>query len=133
MAHNHHNAHAAGLAAPELVRVDHVGLATMGGPAGAAPAGLSPPRHKDECPELGGGGALKERRQGDNPDSRGIPHAGHALRVIEGETKAARYLDRLHAEQADPDELALIVSMLYGAALRGFCRVIEKALGVRHA
>ena len=131
MAHNHHNAHAAGLAAPELVRVDHVGLATLG-TAGAAPAGLSPLRHKDECPELAGGGALKERRQDDNPDSRGVPHAGQALRVIEGETKAARYLDRLHAEQADPDELALIVSMLYGATLRGFCRVLVKALGARH-
>ena len=37
------------------------------------------------------------------------------------------------AQQADPDELALMVSMLYGATLRGFCRVIEKALGVHHA
>jgi hypothetical protein len=56
-----------------------------------------------------------------------------ALRVIEGERKAAAYLARLHAQQADPHELALIVCMLYGATLRGFCRVIEKALGVRHA
>ena len=55
------------------------------------------------------------------------------MRVIEGEGKAAHYLARLQAQQADPDELALIVSMLYGAALRGFCRVIEKALGVHHA
>ena len=61
------------------------------------------------------------------------PHAGQALRVVEGECKATEYLARLHAEQAAPDELALIVSMLDGATLRGFCRVIEKALGVRHA
>jgi hypothetical protein len=54
------------------------------------------------------------------------------LRVIEGEGKAGEYLARLHAQQADPDELALIASMLYGATLRGFCRVIEKALGVSH-
>ena len=60
------------------------------------------------------------------------PQAEQAPRVIDGETKAAQYLARLHAEQADPDELAVIVSMLYGAALRGFCRVLAKAVGVRH-
>ncbi|MBK7261708.1 MAG: hypothetical protein IPI03_07380 [Rubrivivax sp.] len=53
--------------------------------------------------------------------------------MIEGECKAAQYLARLQAQQADPDELAVIVSMLYGAMLRGFCRAIEKALGVHHA
>lgn len=55
-----------------------------------------------------------------------------ALRAIEGQQKADAYLARLHAKQADPDELAVIVSMLYGAALRGFCRALEKAIGVRH-
>ena len=54
--------------------------------------------------------------------------SGQALKVIEGEAKARDYLARLQAQQADPDELALVVSMLYGAALRGFARVIEKAL-----
>ncbi len=67
------------------------------------------------------------------PDAQASPLAGQALRVIEGENKAALYLARLQGQQADPDELALIVSMLYGAALRGFCRVIEKALGAQHA
>jgi len=46
--------------------------------------------------------------------------------------RASDYLARLQAQQADPDELALIVSMLYGATLRGFCRVIVKALGVKY-
>jgi len=54
------------------------------------------------------------------------------LRVTEGEAKAAQYLARFQAQQADPDELALIVSMLYGATLRGFCRAIQTALGVDH-
>ncbi|MDP1647978.1 MAG: hypothetical protein Q8M01_07240 [Rubrivivax sp.] len=76
--------------------------------------------------------APQESKQDESPDFRSAPHAGQALRVIEGEGKAADYLARLHAQQADPDELALIVSMLYGATLRGFCRVIEKALGVHH-
>lgn len=66
----------------------------------------------------------------DGTDFGTAHHAGQALRVIEGEAKAAEYLARLKTQQADPDELALIVSMLYGATLRGFCRVIEKA--VRH-
>lgn len=38
----------------------------------------------------------------------------------------------LQARQADPDELAFVVAELYGAALRGIYRVIEKALGVQH-
>jgi hypothetical protein len=52
--------------------------------------------------------------------------------VIEGEAKARAYIERLQSQQADPDELALIVAKLYGATLRGFCRAIAKALGARH-
>ena len=58
--------------------------------------------------------------------------AGQALQVIEGEAKARQYLARLQAGQADPDELAVIVSMLYGAVLRGFCRVLATATGAQH-
>lgn len=54
--------------------------------------------------------------------------SAQALRVIEGERKAHAYLARLHAQQADPNELALIVAALYGAVLRGFCDAITKAL-----
>lgn len=77
--------------------------------------------------------APHENAQTNAPDFHSTGHAGQALRAIEGENRAAQYLARFHAQQADPDELALIVSMLYGATLRGFCRVIAKALGVRHA
>jgi hypothetical protein len=59
-------------------------------------------------------------------------YTGRALREVEGESKASQYLERLQAQQADPDELALIVAALYGATLRGFCRAIEKAIGGRH-
>lgn len=86
----------------------------------------------DEGPTVAAVAPLESKRN-ESPDSRGPAHAGQALRVIEGERKAAEFLARLHAQQADPDELALIVSMLYGATLRGFCRVIATALGVRHA
>lgn len=77
-------------------------------------------------------GRVEVQSGSESPDSRGAPLVGQALRTIEGEGKAAQYLARLHAQQADPGELALIVSMLYGATLRGFCRAIEKALEARH-
>lgn len=51
-----------------------------------------------------------------------------ALRVIGGERQAVEFLQRLQAQQADPDELALIVATLYGASLRGFCATLMKAL-----
>ncbi len=65
-------------------------------------------------------------------DKAGPGTSVRALQTIEGERKAAEFLARLQAQQADPDELAVLVSMLYGAALRGFCAVLSKALGVRH-
>lgn len=75
-----------------------------------------------------GAGLTREQGKADDLHSAKAPSAAHALRVIEGERKAHVYLARLQASQADPDELALIVSMLYGAMLRGFCAVITKAL-----
>lgn len=102
-----HGAGAPGLAAPEQSTSD------MARVASASRVGGNESRERDDLPSA--------------------PRSGQALRVIEGERKAAEYLARLHAHQADPDELALIVSMLYGATLRGFARVIEEALqGVRH-
>ena len=79
-----------------------------------------------------GQGGVRWNGKADNPDFHSAPLSVQALRVIDGNDKAAQYLARLQAQQADPDELALIVSMLYGATLRGFCRAIEKALGVQH-
>jgi hypothetical protein len=68
----------------------------------------------------------------DDADKAGSRTSMRALQTIEGERKAAEFIARLQAEQADPDELAVLVSMLYGATLRGFCAVLAKALGVRH-
>jgi len=85
----------------------------------------------DEGPTVAAVAPL-ENKYNEKPDCHGVTHVRQALRVIEGEGKAARYLTRLRAQQTEADELAVTVSMLYGAALRGFCRVIEKALGVQH-
>ena len=85
----------------------------------------------DEAPTVAAAQGFREGIN-ESPNCRGVPQAGQALRVIEGERKADEFLARLRADQADPDELALIASMLYGATLRGFCRAIVKALGVQH-
>jgi energy-converting hydrogenase Eha subunit B len=72
-------------------------------------------------------------KQDESPGCRGAQAVGQALRGVEGKRKANEFLTRLYAGQDDPAALALIVGMLYGAAQRGFCRAIVKALGVRHA
>jgi hypothetical protein len=87
--------------------------------------------YKGESPV--GAGLTRDQGKADDLHSAKTPVAAHALRVIEGERKAHEYLARLQASHADPDELAVIVAMLYGATLRGFCRVLAKALGVNHA
>ena len=76
--------------------------------------------------------APQESKRNETGHCHGTTHAGQALRVIEGQQIADAFLARLHAQQADPDELAVLLSMLYGPTLRGFCRALEKAIGVRH-
>ena len=62
-----HHAETAGLAAPHAAAsVPPVGLASHGAD-GAVHVGLSPPQ-KDECPELAGGGALKQQSKANTPD-----------------------------------------------------------------
>jgi len=55
-------------------------------------------------------------------------HSAQALRTIEGEGRAHAFLARVAAQKDDVDELARIVAALYGPALRGFARVLTKAL-----
>ena len=86
----------------------------------------------DDGPTVGAVAHL-ESKLNESPDCHAHQHAGQALRVIQGEQQALEYLARLQAQPANPDELAVIVSMLYGADLRGFCRVLTKALGVQRA
>jgi hypothetical protein len=62
---HHHGATAPGLAAPERA-VLPAGLAPLG-TAGDAPVGLSPP-HKNECPGLAGGGAIRGQGKADASD-----------------------------------------------------------------
>lgn len=91
----------------------------------------APGRVTAESDEASAGGTARGFQEGttSEADCASAPRTAQALKVIEAERRAREYLARLQAEQADPDELALIVAMLYGAALRGFCRVIAKALG----
>ncbi len=63
----------------------------------------------------------------DDADKAGRRMSTRALQTIE--RKAAEYLARLKAAQADNDVLAVLVSMLYGAALGGLCAVLAIAIG----
>lgn len=54
--------------------------------------------------------------------------ASHAARTAEGQRLAAAWIERLRARRAQPDELARVVSALYGPVLRGFCAEIEAAV-----
>ncbi len=58
----------------------------------------------------------------------GDKQAAQALSTIKGERRAHEYLARLGAQRADSDELALIVAKLHGAELRGFMRILTRAL-----
>lgn len=91
----------------------------------SGPVGTPPKSDKAD----GEVGRVGEQESSESLDCRATPLSGQALRAIDGEGRPATYLARLQARQANPDELAVIVSMLYGAALRGFCRTIEKAIG----
>lgn len=92
---------------------------------GAAPGRVTP--ESDEAPAVGTAQGFQEGAAS-ALHSASAPNAVH-VRVIEGQRKAREFLALLHAQQQPgPDELALIVSMLYGATLRGFCAVITKAL-----
>lgn len=97
-------------------------------PGFATPVSADHSIYKDETPRLAGAGGFTDEVS-DNLNFRGAGLAAQALHAINGEGKAAQYLARLHAQQADPDELAFIVAELYGAALAGFCRVVARAIG----
>ena len=77
-------------------------------------------------------GRVREQGRETSLDSHAGPHTAQALQVLEGEVKARQYLLRLRAEQTAPDELAVVVSMLYGPRLKGFCRVLSKQLEGKH-
>lgn len=86
----------------------------------------------DEAP-AGGTAQGFQAKTTDVDDSASAACSTHSLLVIEGEAYAVAYLARLHAQQAGVDHLATVVGFLDGPMLAGFCRVIEKALGVDHA
>ena len=88
---------------------------------------------KSESPAVAAARALSDQTEANTTNCPGAPLAGQALQVIEGETKAREFLSRLRAEQADAHDFGVIVSMLYGPRLRGFCSVIVKALGGANA
>ena len=77
----------------------------------AAPGPVAPAESDEALTTVDAAQGFREQGATDKRHSPSGPHAGQALRVLNGERKAADFLARL----------------------RGFCRMIEKALGVAHA
>lgn len=94
-------------------------------------AGKVTPR-SDKGPVTAMTKALKNEEQ-QTPNSPSQHPHGQAQRIVSGERLADNYLTRLQAKQAGEAELAITVSRLYGAQLKSFCAVLEKALGGHHA
>ncbi len=76
--------------------------------------------------------APQERELNESPDFRAAGIAEQAAFTIEGEDYARACIERLRADSAEPDELAVLLAFLHGPMLRGACRVIEKELRGRH-
>lgn len=89
-------------------------------------------RPMENAPVLAGNEGVRNQTESNSTDCEPHPLTAQALKVIEGEHKAMEFLGRLRTEQADAHELGVIVSMLYGPTLRGFCGVLVKALEVPH-
>ena len=97
----------------------------------AQAAGATAPTN-DEGPAVAAA-APQESKRSEKLDFQPARPSGQALRSIEGEEKAVRYLAQLHGGIAEPGELAVIIAFLNSEMLHGACRLIERALGVRHA
>ena len=98
----------------------------------AQAAGAGTPTH-DEAPADGTARGFRNQEQDTSLHFHAIGVADQAVLIIEGEDYAREYLARLHGGIVEPGELAVIVSFLTGEMLHGACRLIERALGVRHA
>lgn len=69
-------------------------------------------------------------------DKAGAAMAARNARALNRERETARFLARLHARQADPLALGVLIPTIYGAALlcvfAALSTVLAKVLGVRH-
>lgn len=87
--------------------------------------------HKSKC-RLGG----RHSQEQTTSYSRDFPADALSPQALadEGEAYFGEFLNRLHAGQADPAQLAALLSFLSGEMLHGACRAIVTALkGGRHA
>ena len=86
----------------------------------------------DEAPTVAAAQGFRDDQK-QSPDFPCCGVSAQAALTIEGAEYARAYLDRLQSGMASPDDLAVLMAFLRGEMLAGACRVIEKALGVRHA
>jgi hypothetical protein len=86
----------------------------------------------DEAPAVAAAQAFRDVQEL-SPDLPCCSESALAALTIEGEAYARAYLDRLQRGTVSTDDLAVLMAFLRGEMLAGACRVIEKALGARHA
>lgn len=125
-AHQHNGADAPSLATREQVSAKPGDPAKLH-PAARATIGRSPPQ-KDESPRLAGTERFRDQEAADSADCATRSPSEQAASAIEGEAYACAFLDRMHADVAQPGELAALPSFLDGEMLNGACRLIEKRL-----
>jgi hypothetical protein len=89
---------------------------------------------REKAPAVTAAEAPVQSTQDEPRDSDGVSMAQQAAEVIEGESYARAWLERMQAGTAEPGELTVILAFLQGELLHGACRLIEKAMeGRRHA
>lgn len=59
-------------------------------------------------------------------------HAELAAPIAEGQHVDSGFLDRLHADRVQPDELADIVAYAHFELMHAVCRLVHKVLELRH-
>lgn len=97
----------------------------------ARAAGAIPPT-RDEGPTVEAVATMEITRDAGS-ESQAERNADQAPLWMEGELYGDAWLQRMQAGYAEPGELAVLVTFLTDEMLRGACRAIEKALGLRHA
>lgn len=61
-----------------------------------------------------------------------IHHADHSVRAADGQQVDSAFLDCLHADRVQADELTAIVAYAHFELLHAVCRIVRKLLVVRH-
>lgn len=95
-------------------------------------AGAAVSRPKTNAPAVAAARGVEGQSKVNSGDSERVLRSRQASRATQGKELTIDHLAQLHGQRVDADELAALVAMLFDAvSLAEFCRVIDRALGVR--